>query len=177
MNLHKIDDLLLDRFDIKLLSALQKNATATHQQLAEEVHLSASQISRRIQRLQSSGMILRQVSLLDPALLGLAVRAITYVSLTRNGGDEGLAFEQQIASIAEVLDCLRVAGESDYILQIVAPNLHELSESVLRKITRLPSVSSIRSNIVLQRIKSTTEMPLDHLERPDRLARQVKLTG
>ncbi|MDP3652036.1 MAG: Lrp/AsnC family transcriptional regulator [Rhodoferax sp.] len=167
MNTNKKDDLLLDRFDISLLAALQKDAQATHQQLGEQIHLSASQVSRRIQRLQSSGIIRRYVALLDPALVGLGVRAVTYVTLTRHSGDEGMAFEREIAAFSEVLECYSVTGECDYILQIVAANLNDLSESVLRRLTRIQGVSSIRSNIVLQCIKSRTELPLDHIGRRD----------
>jgi Lrp/AsnC family leucine-responsive transcriptional regulator len=160
MNTTKCETYLLDKFDIGLLAALQKNAQATHQELSEQIHLSTSQVSRRIARLYSSGMIRRTVALLNPTLLGLDVRAITYVTLTRHSGDESMAFERDIATFPEVLECYSVTGESDYILQIVALSLTDLSESVLRRLTRLQGVSSIRSNIVLQSIKSTTELPL-----------------
>ncbi len=159
------DDSTLDGFDISILVALQQNAAATHQQIGEQVHLSASQVSRRVQRLQANGVIHRYVALLQPSAIGLNVRAITYVTLTRHSGDEGLAFEREIASFPEVLECYSVAGESDYILQIVAADLNVLSEQVLRRLTRIQGVGNIRSNIVLGRIKSSTELPLAHLKR------------
>ena len=163
MNKSIIDDFLLDKYDIALLCALQKDAQSTHQQLGEVIHLSASQVSRRIGRLQSSGIIQRNVALLDATRIGLGVRAITYVTLARNGEDEGLAFEREMAAFPEVLECYAVTGESDYILQIVATSLGDLSESVLRRLTRIKGVNSIRSNIVLQNIKSTTELPLGQM--------------
>lgn len=175
MNMTQADDLLLDKFDISILAALQNDAQATHQQVGERVHLSASQVSRRIQRLQAKGLILRFVALLDPVQLGLGVRAITYVSLARHGGDEGPAFEKAIAAFPEVLECFSVTGESDYILQILACSLQDLSESVLQRLTRLPGVSSIRSNIVLQCIKSSTELPLQHIGREALASRRVRL--
>ena len=73
---------MLDKVDISILSALQENALITHQQLGEKIHLSSSQISRRIQRMQSEGVIAKYVTLLKPESLGLSVRAFTYVSLT-----------------------------------------------------------------------------------------------
>jgi len=157
------DDCLLDKFDVAILDALQKDASTTHQQLGEAVHLSPSQVSRRISRLHSNGIIRRTVALLDPARIGLGVRAISYVTLARHGEDEGLTFEREIAAFPEVLDCYAVTGESDYILQIVAASLNDLSESVLRRLTRIKGVNSIRSNIVLQSIKSSTELPLAQL--------------
>lgn len=153
---------MLDGSDISLLAALPRDSTATHHQLGEVVHLSASQVSCRVQRLQSDGIISRYVALLNPAALGLTVRAVSYVTLTRHSGDEGRAFECEIALFPEVLECYSVAGESDYILQIVAADLHTLSESVLRRLTRIQGVGSIRSNIVLNCIKFTTELPLAH---------------
>ena len=163
MKQDKYEDSTLDTFDISLLSALQRDAYATHQQLGETVHLSASQVSRRVARLQAAGIIRRYVALLDPAAIGLGVRAITYVTLTRHSGDEGLAFEREIGTFPEVLECYSVAGESDYILQIVAADLNALSENVLRRLTRIQGVGNIRSNIVLNCIKSSTEMPLGQL--------------
>ena len=177
MNEDTNDDLLLDRFDISLLAALQKNADTTHQQVGEQIHLSASQVSRRIQRLEGSGLIRRYVALLEPASLGLGVRAISYVTLEHHGGDEGLAFERAIASMPEVLDCYSVAGESDYILQIVAADLGVLSESVLRELTRIKGVSSIRSNLVLNCIKSSTELPLNHIGQSRYTLRRVRMVN
>jgi Lrp/AsnC family leucine-responsive transcriptional regulator len=116
-----------------------------------------------VQRLQASGYIQRFVALLNPAAVGLGVRAVSYVALTRNSGDEGLVFEREIKQIAEVLECYSIAGESDYILHIVASSLLALSESVLRRVTRIQGVGSVRSNIVLNCIKSTTELPLEQL--------------
>lgn len=165
MKTTKDEDSLLDSFDISLLAALQQDAHATHQQIGELVHLSASQVSRRVQRLQAAGIIRRYVALLEPQAIRLGVRAISYVTLTRHSGDEGLAFEREMASFPEVLECYSVAGESDYILQIVAADLSVLSEQVLRRLTRIQGVGSIRSNIVLGRIKSSTELPLEHLRR------------
>lgn len=165
MNIRISEDSLLDSYDISLLAALQRDAYATHQQIGEQVHLSASQVSRRVQRLQTAGFVRRYVALLEPKALGLGVRAMSYVTLTRHGGDEGTAFEKEIGSIPEVLECYSVAGESDYILHIVCADLGVLSEQVLRRITRIQGVGSIRSNIVLNCIKSSTEMPLGHLGR------------
>ncbi|MBA4257095.1 MAG: AsnC family transcriptional regulator [Polaromonas sp.] len=163
MNSDNGANLLLDRYDIGLLAALQANGHTTHQQLGEVIHLSASQVSRRIQRMESAGLIRAHVALLSPERLGLGVRAISYVTLTRHGGDEGAGFERDILDIPEVVECFAVTGESDYILKIFAANLSDLSESVLKPLTRLQGVANIRSNIVLQCIKSTTELPLSHL--------------
>ena len=163
MNKANHDGFPLDRYDISLLAALQVNTHATHQTLGDSIHLSASQVSRRIQRLEGAGFIKAHVALLDPARLGLGVRAISYVTLARHGDEEGTSFERDILSIPEVVECFAVTGESDYILKIFAADLSALSDSVLKRLTRMKGVSSIRSNIVLQCVKSTTQLPLSHV--------------
>ena len=176
MNSHINDDLLLDQFDLRLLSALQANAHITHQVLGDAIHLSASQVSRRIQRLEQTGLIQGHVTLVNPALLGLGVTAITYVTLSRHGVAEGSQFEKDVAGIPAVLECFAVTGESDYILKIVAADLTELSDSVLKQLIRLPGVASIRSNIVLNCVKSTTQLPLGHLGKQTQRKRQARFT-
>lgn len=174
-----MDDLLLDPLDLDLLAQLQRDSHATNQVLGDRLNLSASQVSRRIQRLEGLGVIRAYVALLDPAALSLQVRCFTYATLARHGGEEGLAFERAIAEFPEVLDCYSIAGEADYVLQIVAASLSALSDSVLRRLTRLPGVVSVRSSIVLNRIKASTELPLDHIGAagPQRRVRLVQRAG
>ncbi len=172
-----MDDLLLDAQDLALLVRLQRDGHATNQALGELLHLSASQVSRRIQRLETLGVIRAYVALLDPALLSLNVRAFTHVTLARHGGQEGQDFELAVGQVPEVLDCYAIAGEADYLLQIVATSLEELSQSVLQRLTRLPGVVNVRSSIVLDRIKASTELPLDQVGRATRHPRRVRLVG
>jgi DNA-binding Lrp family transcriptional regulator len=49
----------LDRFDRRLLAALQQDGRLTNAELGERVNLSASQVSRRVQRLIENGYIKR----------------------------------------------------------------------------------------------------------------------
>ncbi|MEN9712446.1 MAG: hypothetical protein RLY90_707 [Pseudomonadota bacterium] len=166
MKSKKFANVLLDKADVAILSALQENALITHQQLGEKIHLSTSQISRRIQSLQANGVISRYVTLLEPQALGLGVRAFTYVSLTRHGGNEGSTFEKNMADFPEVLECYAITGDADYLLQIVAPSLQALSDSVFKKLTHLSGVHNIRSSIVLQTVKSTTALPVMLMQEP-----------
>lgn len=159
------DDFLLDKFDVSLLRALQDDASQTHQHLSEQVHLSPSQVSRRIQRLRDLGLVTKVVALLDSSMAGLGVRAMAHVALQQHSGAERVAFESTVAAMDEVLECFTVAGESDYVLHIVASDLQSLSKDVLQRLTQIRGVSSVRSSVVLETIKSTTSLPLHHLSR------------
>ena len=89
--------LSIDRHDLALLDALQRSGDATNALLGEAVHLSASQVGRRLQRLQEAGLITGYTALLDPAALGLDVIAFAHVVLERHGGVRTEAFEEGVA--------------------------------------------------------------------------------
>lgn len=156
--------LALDRTDIQLLAALQRDGRATNPALGEQIHLSASQVSRRIQRLEDAGLIDRCVMLLRPARLGLTVIAYTRVSLERHGEAENDDFDRAVRVMPEVLECYSVTGPYDYLLRIVSADLASFAEFMLHKLMRVPGVRGVESSVVLQEIKRTTELPLDHAQ-------------
>src|SRR5690606_28449594 len=94
----------LDRTDFQLLAALQRDGRATNPALGERIHLSASQVSRRIQRLEDAGLIDRYVTLLRPVRLGLTVIAYTRVSLERHGEAQNEDFNRAVQLLPEVLE-------------------------------------------------------------------------
>lgn len=165
----------IDRIDIRLLEQLQRDATLSHAALGEWVHLSASQVSRRIARLQEAGLIRGHTALLDPDVLGLDVEAFTSVSLDRHESGVGEAFEQGIQEIDEILDCMAVTGEADYILRIVAPDLDAFARFITDRLIKLPGVKMVRSNIGLHRIKRSHALPLGHLAAPKSGKPRVRL--
>lgn len=153
----------VDRIDIRILEQLQRDAKIAHAALGELVHLSPSQISRRVARLEESGLLKGYMALLDPEVLGLDVEAYTLVSLERHDPHCGEAFEQAIQHFDEILDCVSVTGESDYILRIVAADLQAFARLVSERLVELPGVKMVKSSIALRRIKRATALPLDYL--------------
>lgn len=155
--------LSLDGFDLALLAALQADGRATHQQLAEQVHLSASQVGRRLARLEAEGVITGYRVVLSPPALGLGVLVFTSVKLAHHGDAVVERFREEILLLEEVQECYSVAGEADYLLRIVVPDLPSLADFTMRKLMRVPGVESVRSNIVLTALKREGALPLSHL--------------
>lgn len=168
---------LIDRYDLKLLAAVQRDGHATNAELGEKAGLSASQASRRVQRLQEAGVIAGYTALLDPAALGLGVTAYAQVLLERHDKSRPQDFEKQVSALPEVLECFAVTGEADYMLRIVAPDLAAFSELMMKKLLTLPGVAQVKTNIALSKVKQTHELPLAHVARPPQKARRVRYTG
>ncbi|MCK6426095.1 MAG: Lrp/AsnC family transcriptional regulator [Burkholderiaceae bacterium] len=172
-----MNELGIDRYDLALLAALQRDGRATNAALGEQAALSASQISRRIQRLEEARVIGGWAALLDAAALGLGVTAYAQVLLERHDRTRPAEFERQIAALPEVLECFAVTGEADYMLRIVAPDLAAFSDLMMKRLLTLPGVAQVKTHIALSKVKQTHELPLDALTRPRPQGVRVRFAG
>ncbi|MDB9879009.1 Lrp/AsnC family transcriptional regulator [Pseudomonadales bacterium] len=153
----------IDKYDLQILTRLQQDGRCTSVELAEIVHLSASQCQRRMKKLEEMGVIKQYVAILDANVLGLEIEAIVSVKLSSHGGNPAEEFRQVIALHPEILECHAVTGEEDYVLKVITPNLKEFSDFLMDHLMSLPIVASVRSNVLLQELKGTTALPLKHL--------------
>ena len=150
----------MDRTNRKLLALLQHDASPSHAELAEQVNLSPSQCSRRIQRLTADGVIRAQVALLDEAALGLGVEAYVTVTLASYAREVAEGFHARIAALPQVVECCALTGDADYLLRVLTRDLASFSALMNGEVLGHGDVAGVRSSIVLYRIKRTTELPL-----------------
>jgi Lrp/AsnC family transcriptional regulator, leucine-responsive regulatory protein len=154
----------LDRFDAKILDALQRDGRLSVVDLAESIGLSPTPCARRIKALESEGAIEGYAAILNPARVGLAVLAIVQVKLTEHTDETVARFEREIELMDEVTKCMAMTGSYDFILEVYGKDLEALSNVVLKKLIRVPNVRDMQSSVVLQTIKRTARIPLAHLE-------------
>ena len=154
----------LDRFDAKILDALQRDGRLPVVDLAELIGLSPTPCARRIKALESEGAIEGYAAVLNPARVGLAVLAIVQVKLTEHTDETVARFEREIERMDEVTKCLAMTGSYDFILEVYGKDLEALSNVVLKKLIRVPNVRDMQSSVVLQTIKRTARIPLAHLQ-------------
>ncbi|MGE0154826.1 MAG: Lrp/AsnC family transcriptional regulator [Reyranellaceae bacterium] len=153
----------LDSFDIRLLDALQRDGRASLFALAEKIGLSASQLGRRLKRLEESGLMEGYAALLNAEEIGLGFEAYCLVSLERHSSEGTERFHDAMRALPQIMDCVAVTGEADFILRIVATDLKAYSQFLLDEIMPLPGIRQVRSSIVLRPIKRSHALPLAHL--------------
>lgn len=154
----------LDKIDKKILQKLQRNGAITNLELAEEIGLSPSPCARRVKQLQESGIIERQVILLNASKLDLKLIALIQISMDRHTPDRFEIFENKVRSFPEVTECLLITGLSaDYQLKAFVPDMEYYQEFLLNKITRIEGVTDVHSSFILREVHSTTELPLNHI--------------
>ncbi|WP_423222033.1 Lrp/AsnC family transcriptional regulator [Ideonella lacteola] len=150
----------LDRVTRRLIDTLQRKGRQSAQQLAEAVGMSATPVWRRLKELEQSGVIRREVVLMDREKLGLAICAWAYVSLVRHTDGAVEDFERLVASSPEIMECASITGEADYVIKVVVPDMKAYDRFLQERLFKLKGVSSIRTNVVLREVKYETALPL-----------------
>jgi DNA-binding Lrp family transcriptional regulator len=150
----------LDRVTRRLIDTLQRKGRQSAQQLAEAVGMSATPVWRRLKELEQSGVIRREVVLMDREKLGLAICAWAYVSLVRHTDGAVEDFERLVASSPEIMECASITGEADYVVKVVVPDMKAYDRFLQERLFKLKGVASIRTNVVLREVKYETALPL-----------------
>ncbi len=149
----------MDRTDRKLLMLLQADCTLSIAQLAEQVGLSATPCWKRIQRLEADGVIERRVALVDPRKVGLGLTTYVAIEAADHSPDWLERFATAIAAMPEVMEAHRMAGDVDYMLQVVTTDLAAYDAFYKRLIVAVRP-KNVSSRMSMERIKSTTALPL-----------------
>jgi Lrp/AsnC family transcriptional regulator len=150
----------LDSFERKILALLQEDATLSTTELAERVGLSQSPCWRRVQRLRDEGYIRREVALLDARKVGLNAQIFAQVKLNAHGRQHLEEFADAIRGFPEVLECFVLLGTVDFLLRIVAEDIHAYERFFFEKLSRVAGIQEVNSVVALSEIKSTTALPL-----------------
>jgi Lrp/AsnC family transcriptional regulator len=153
----------IDRTDLRILSALQKDASLSTAEIAQRVGLSQSPCWRRINLLEANGVIRKRVALLSRDKVGLDVLVFTHVKLASHGWQSLPKFKQKVVSFPEVVQCFMVIGDFDFILLVATRTINDYNEFIQKRLSQVPGVQAIESRIVLEEAKNTTELPLELL--------------
>ena len=150
----------LDEIDLRILRRLQTDTRVSNVDLAAAVGLSQSPCLRRVRQLEASGVIARQVALVDQNAVGLPVSVFLQVSLERQVEDALRVFEAAVAAWPEVMECYLMTGNADYMLRVVAADLGAYERFLMDHLTRVPGVASIRSSFALKQVVYKTALPI-----------------
>jgi len=154
----------MDVIDRKILILLQQDATLSIAEIASRVGLSQTPCWKRIQRLEAQGVIERRVAVLNPERLGLGLAV--FVSVETNDHSQGwlTRFADLVSEMPEVLEFYRMAGDVDYMLRVVVPDMQAYDAFYKRLIAAVP-LKNVSSRFAMERVKSTTALPIESGDR------------
>ena len=150
----------MDAIDRRIIRELQKDGRKTLSDLAEAVGLSATPCARRLDRLQSDGVITGYSARVDAGKLGLPVTVFVSVELEQQarGGIE--AFERAIAGFDEVMECHLMTGSRDILLRVVVADLAAFDRFLEYRLMNVPGIRNMRSNFALRTMIRREALPV-----------------
>ena len=151
---------VLDRTDRKILNILQKNNQITNQELANSVGLSVPPCFKRVKRLREEGIIVNDVSLVDPFKIGRPLIVFVNITLEKQREDSLAHFERKMSLESEVMQCYFVSGDTDYLLIIHVKDMNHYNEFARRVFANEANIKKFRSSFCLNRTKYNTNIVL-----------------
>lgn len=129
-------------------------------ELAGKVGLSASPCLRRVKMLEEAGVIERYVALLDASKIGMGLTVFARIWLTGQDAETVDHFTDAVKRLPQIVECHLMAGDCDFILRVVAADLDDYRRFQVNHLTRIKGVQSVKTEIPMQKIKLTSELPL-----------------
>jgi Lrp/AsnC family transcriptional regulator len=149
----------MDAIDRKILSVLQEDASLSVAEIGNRVGLSSTPCWKRIQRLEADGVIQRRVAVVDQNQVGLGITVFVSVE-TGDHSQEWLdRFAKTVGAMPEVMEFYRMAGDVDYMLRVVAPDIAGYDTFYKKLISTVP-LKNVTSRFAMEKIKSTTALPI-----------------
>jgi Lrp/AsnC family transcriptional regulator len=150
---------MLDRLDMQILDAMQRDATLSMAQLGAQVGLSSTPCWKRVKRLEDEGYIERRVAIVNRAKVGLPVTV--FVSIRAGQHDEKwlTRFAAVVSTLPEVQEFHRMSGDVDYLLKVAASSI-EGYDRFYKKLISLVDLAGVSSAFSMEQIKSSTALPL-----------------
>jgi DNA-binding Lrp family transcriptional regulator len=153
----------LDEIDLKLLDALQRDASQSNQALAERFNISPPTCLRRVRRLREAGWVESDVAILDVNRIGPLLTAVVEVSLDRQDAASLDAFEQRVASDDSVQQCYRVSPGPDFVLVVTVRDMPGYQALAQRLFTSDANVRNVKAFFSVKRAKFAPRVPLPGL--------------
>jgi len=147
-----------DKIDQQILMLLQKDATLKTKEVANSVGLSVTPTYDRIKRLEKEGIIKKYVAILDKKAIDKGVTVICHITLQKHEQSLLAMFEDDIKKVSEVMECFHIAGNYDYILKVIVPDLDSYTDFIKNKIAVIKNVSNVHSSFVMTEVKNETTL-------------------
>ena len=148
----------LDKIDKQLLRLLQQNGRATISSLSEAVELSMPAVSERVKRLETSGIIQKFTTLLNPSLVDKQLLALIQIGFDQQKHAD--MFVDFVADEKDIRECYRITGNYEYTLKVQTSNTSTL-EQLLTRIKAQEGVNKTHSIVVLSSILDRPSVTLD----------------
>ncbi len=150
----------LDAMDRRIVQSLQTDASLSHADLAERVGSSPASVWRRVKALEAAGVLGQTVRLVDAERVGRGVNVLCNVRMRSHSREARSTFEAFVRDRPEILECFSMSGDWDYLIRVVAADVSDYEQFLMRTLLEHPAVGGASSHFVLSLTKHTTVIPV-----------------
>ncbi len=143
-----------DDTDHDILKYLQEDAKLTTKELAGRLNLSPTPVYERVKRLENEGVIKKYVALVDREKVGKQLMVLCNIRLKEHAQAAGARFVQEIVKLTEVVECLNISGDYDFLIKVVVEDMREYQNFIMHKLASLENIGSTQSIFVMGEIKN-----------------------
>jgi Lrp/AsnC family transcriptional regulator len=149
----------MDAIDRKILAVIQEDASLSVAEIGNRVGLSSTPCWKRIQRLEADGVITKRVALIAAEKIGLGITVFVSIETGDHSQDWLARFAETVGAMPEVMEFYRMAGDVDYMLRVVVPDIAGY-DTFYKKLIGTVSLKNVTSRFAMEKIKSTTVLPI-----------------
>ena len=149
----------MDDIDQEILTMLQENARISNAEISRQIGMVPSGVLERIRKMEERGILEGYSARVTAKMAGLRLLAFIFVRTEERVGEVEAAI--LLAQIPEVLEVHHIAGEDCYLAKVRVADTEALSDLIKTKISKIATISSTRTTIVLETVKETSHLPLD----------------
>lgn len=148
----------LDKKDLAILRLLQQNARITVKEISSTIQLSSTPVHERIKRMEESGVIKQYAALVDHTKVKKGLMVICYVSLQQHSKTAGNRFIKSIMDMNEVIECLSISGEFDFMLKVLTEDMNTYYDFHVNKLSQVENMGHVQSVFVMGIVKQTHQI-------------------
>ena len=149
----------MDAIDRKILAVMQEDASLSVAEIGSRVGLSSTPCWKRIQKLEAEGVIQRRVAVVDQDKIGLGITVFVSVETGDHSQDWLDRFAKTVGAMPEVMEFYRMAGDVDYMLRVVVPDIQGY-DTFYKKLIASVALKNVTSRFAMEKIKATTALPI-----------------
>lgn len=151
----------LDKFDRAILKALQKDNLTPQRTIGDSIGLSAAAVQRRIKRMRETGVIAADITVVNREKVGRMITLFVEVKMESEQIELIDEAKKSFQEAPEVQQCYYVTGETDFVLVIISPSMHDYEQLTRRLFFSNKNIKNFRTSVALNIVKEGLEIPLD----------------
>ena len=152
----------LDKIDLKIIKILQENAKITNLQLSAEIGLSPAPTLERVKKLETAKLIKGYYTQVNEEALGIGIKAIIQITLTRQLENAISNFKKEINKIPEIMECYQVTGNADYILIALLKDIRDFGNLSSQRLSKVEEIGQMQTMVILSKVKDSKLLPLEY---------------